>query len=137
MQFHNSLGKPGSLEIVVFDDLSPVLSYLRKVETLTDIDQVQNIFLEARSSKANTGLQELWPYSCVSANSFCYFGHISPCCFTDRRFFGQGRYWQPVWRVRLTMYSWSWSSLLESSADSLPSELLWLVVLTHFILHQL
>ena len=51
--FHNSLGKPGSLEVVVFDDLRPVLSYLRKVE-----------IEEIRGMPGLSGQEQVWYSDC-------------------------------------------------------------------------
>ena len=45
------------LKIIEANHLRPVLSDLRKIETLTDVDKIEDVLLEAGASKSHAGLQ--------------------------------------------------------------------------------
>ena len=65
--------------------LVPVISDLRQVQSLTEVHQIQHIFLEAAATKTNTGFQKLVPNSQVSSDSMSHFLYVSPRGFTDSR----------------------------------------------------
>ena len=65
--------------------LVPVISDLRKVQSLTEVHQIQHIFLEAAATKTNTGFQKLVPNSRVSSDSVSHFLYVRPSGFTDSR----------------------------------------------------
>lgn len=56
------------LVLVHVDDSLPVGSNLGKVERLAQVDKVEDVLLEARSSEANRGLEELGTQSGVLAD---------------------------------------------------------------------
>ena len=51
-------GEAGPLVVVEEDDLGPVVGHLGQVEALADVDQVEDVLLEARATKADACLQE-------------------------------------------------------------------------------
>jgi hypothetical protein len=53
---NNLLRKPPLLVLVHLHNLSPVGSDLRQMQTLTQIHQVQDVFLETRSAETDRGL---------------------------------------------------------------------------------
>ena len=55
--------------LVHLDDLSPIRSNLRKVQALAQVHKVENILLEARTSKADGGLEELGPNASIVPDS--------------------------------------------------------------------
>ena len=65
--------------------LVPVIGNLRQVQSLTEVHQIQHIFLEAAATKTNTGFQKLVPNSRVSSDSVSHFLYVSPRGFTDSR----------------------------------------------------
>ena len=69
--------------LVHIDDLSPVSSDLRQVQALAQINQVQDIFLEARSTKPNAGLEEFRTNAGVVSNSVGNFINVRSCGFTN------------------------------------------------------
>ena len=50
--------EPVPLVVVQGDHLGPVVGHLRQVEALADVDQVEDVLLEARATKADACLQE-------------------------------------------------------------------------------
>ena len=58
---------PVFLVIIHVDDGLPVGGDLHQVELLTDIDQIQDVFLETRAPEAHRSHQELWTDSGVAA----------------------------------------------------------------------
>jgi len=44
------------LEVVEGDNLGPVFGHLGQVQALADVDQIEDILLKARPSKADAGL---------------------------------------------------------------------------------
>ena len=50
--------KPVPLVVVQGDHLGPVVGHLGQVEALADVDQVEDVLLEARATKADACLQE-------------------------------------------------------------------------------
>lgn len=50
----------------------PVLGHILEANRLADVDQIQNVLLEARASEADRCVQELWPYARVRANRVRY-----------------------------------------------------------------
>lgn len=55
------------------DDHLPIISYLLQTLLLTDVHQIQDIFLEATASKANTCVQELVANAAVHTDGL---GHL-------------------------------------------------------------
>lgn len=69
--------------LIHLDDLSPVSRDLGQVQALAQIDQVEDIFLEARSTKANTGLEKFRPDAGVVPNSVGNFVNVRPSGFAN------------------------------------------------------
>ncbi len=80
---HNSLHESVALKFIDGDDLHPIIGNLFKVESLCKIDERKNIFLEARTSKAETGLQKFRAKSNITTDSFCNFVNVSTSLLTD------------------------------------------------------
>lgn len=53
---NDPLGESQPLEVVEGDDLGPVFGHLWQVQALADVDQIEDVLLEARPAKADTGL---------------------------------------------------------------------------------
>jgi hypothetical protein len=81
----HTLREPPLLVLVHFDDLSPVQSHLREMQTLAQVHQIQDILLEARSAKAYRRLQEFVSYARVKANGVCNFVNVRARSFANGR----------------------------------------------------
>lgn len=81
----DTLGEPALLVIVHLDHLAPVRSNLGKVQTLREINQVEDILLEAGSTKSDRGFEELGSDARVSTNSMGDFVNVCPGRFADCR----------------------------------------------------
>jgi len=68
---------------VHLNDLAPVGSNLRQVQALAQVDQVQDILLETRSTKTNTGLEEFRPNAGVIPNGVGDFVNVCPSGFAN------------------------------------------------------
>mmetsp|Transcript_38863 Transcript_38863/g.62945 ORF Transcript_38863/g.62945 Transcript_38863/m.62945 type:complete len:231 (-) Transcript_38863:544-1236(-) len=77
------VGKPLFLVVVHLNNLIPIFSNLSKSQGLADVNQVENILLEARASKSYRSLKELGTNTRVRANSMSNFINICSCLFAE------------------------------------------------------
>ena len=68
----DSSGEPGLLVVVYVHDSLPVCGLLVQAQVFAQVDQVENVFLKARSSKADRGLEKLGPDPGVGPNGGGY-----------------------------------------------------------------
>mmetsp|Transcript_20212 Transcript_20212/g.28882 ORF Transcript_20212/g.28882 Transcript_20212/m.28882 type:complete len:220 (-) Transcript_20212:595-1254(-) len=73
------------LVIVHDDDLIPILGAFIQPISFTQVNQVENILLEARSSKANGGIEEPTSNTLINPHSTGYFTNIRPSRLTQGR----------------------------------------------------
>ena len=59
------------------------MSDLRKIETLTDVDKIEDVLLEAGASKSHAGLQKLGTNPCVTTDGLRNLGHVGPRGLAD------------------------------------------------------
>lgn len=78
-------GEPGLLVLVHVYHLLPVRRYFREVQTLADINEVQDVLLKTGPAKADRGLEELGPDSGIPTHRTCYFGYICSSSLADSR----------------------------------------------------
>lgn len=60
--------EPALLVLVHLDDLAPVRGDLGQVEALGEVDEVEDVLLEARAAEADGGLEELGAHARVAAD---------------------------------------------------------------------
>ena len=65
--------------------MGPVLGHLGKVEALADVDQIEDILLEAGAPEADAGLEELGADSGVSPDGLGDLRHVGPRGLAHRR----------------------------------------------------
>ena len=82
---HDPRGEAGPLVVVHPHHLLPVLGHLGQPEMLAQVDQVQDVFLEAGTAEADRRFQELGADAAVRADGVRHFVHVR----TGR--FAQGR----------------------------------------------
>ncbi|KAG6550263.1 hypothetical protein Mapa_008223 [Marchantia paleacea] len=75
---HNAPDEASLLVVIDLHYLLPVIGHLHEPVALTDVHQVQNVLLEARSSESDTGVQKLGPNSRVLADGVGHLRHIGP-----------------------------------------------------------
>mmetsp|Transcript_17313 Transcript_17313/g.31981 ORF Transcript_17313/g.31981 Transcript_17313/m.31981 type:complete len:321 (-) Transcript_17313:629-1591(-) len=73
------------LKVVHGDDLTPVLGTSMQSVRFTQVDEIENVFLEARSSKSDRRLQEALSDAVVHADGSADFGNVGTGCFAERR----------------------------------------------------
>lgn len=76
-------GKALLLPVVDGDHAIPVLSHLMQSQRFADVDQVQNVLLEARTSKAHRGLEEILANTTIHSDRRGHFVHISSRLFAQ------------------------------------------------------
>lgn len=82
---NNGLGESALLVLVHLHNLPPVRCNLRQVQALAEVDKVQNILLEARTTEADRRPQELGSNSRVETNSMCDFVDVGASRLTNGR----------------------------------------------------
>jgi hypothetical protein len=70
--------------VVQLDDLSPIFSDFSKAFSLCQIDQSQQILLEATPSETDTRIQELVAYTAVTANTTLDLHHIATSLLAEQ-----------------------------------------------------
>mmetsp|Transcript_6070 Transcript_6070/g.11072 ORF Transcript_6070/g.11072 Transcript_6070/m.11072 type:complete len:310 (-) Transcript_6070:1243-2172(-) len=82
----NHLLRKALLLVVVHDDnLVPVLGALIQTVRLTEVDQVKDIFLEARSAESDRGVEEALPDASVHSHGARDLGNVGAGRFAQRR----------------------------------------------------
>src|ERR1700683_2125039 len=82
---NNALGEPFLLILVHLHDLSPVRGNFRQMQALAKIYKVKNIFLEARTTKANRGTKEFVPDTRIVTDSVCNLVDVGASGLADGR----------------------------------------------------
>ena len=65
--------------------LCPVVGHLLQAETLADVDQAEDVLLEAGAAKADTRLKELAADPGVATDRLRHIGNVGPDGLTDGR----------------------------------------------------
>jgi hypothetical protein len=73
------------LVLVQLDDLAPIRSHFGKVKTLGKVNEVKDVLLEARATKADRCPQKFGPNPRIPANSVGNFLNVGPRRFADSR----------------------------------------------------
>lgn len=81
----NGLGESALLVLVHFYDLSPVCGDLGQVQALAQVNQVEDILLEARTTETDRRPQELGSNSRVESNSVRHFVDVGTRRLADSR----------------------------------------------------
>lgn len=79
----DALGESALLVLVHIHDLAPVRSDLRQVEALAEVDQVEDILLEARSTETDRGAEELVANTRIETDSVCDLVDVGTGDLTD------------------------------------------------------
>ena len=80
-----ALREAAFLVFVKSDDLAPICGHFRKVKTLRKVNEVEDVFLEARATKPDRGPQKFGPHARVTADSVRDFLDVSACRFAYGR----------------------------------------------------
>mmetsp|Transcript_21895 Transcript_21895/g.63710 ORF Transcript_21895/g.63710 Transcript_21895/m.63710 type:complete len:393 (-) Transcript_21895:249-1427(-) len=89
---HHGLAEPALLVLIHHHHLVPVISHFLEAEGLTDVDEVQDVLLEARAAKPHRGVQELWTNAVVEGEGVLDLVDISVCCLAEGRDGVDGRH---------------------------------------------
>mmetsp|Transcript_19343 Transcript_19343/g.37929 ORF Transcript_19343/g.37929 Transcript_19343/m.37929 type:complete len:481 (-) Transcript_19343:69-1511(-) len=81
----NGLGKSLLLEFVHLHNPVPVLGNIVETKRLAQVNQVENILLEAAATKANTALEEVLANTVISSNSTGNLINVSAAHLTESR----------------------------------------------------
>ena len=85
MGLNNALGETLLLILVHVHNLSPICGNLRQVQALAQVHQVEDMFLEARTTEANGGMKEFVADTGIVTDSVGYLVDVGTSGPTNGR----------------------------------------------------